>query len=469
MSTIMSSSAHLDNATWPFYTNIDFEHFGTSARELSGALLLAFTPLVTDATRPKWENYSVLNQDWIVDGEIIDGTYNPSEPPRNISTYIYRRTTRSYVPELSGLGQYSPVWQLSPAPGVDTSIVNFNLFNVPTFQRLVQFAILTRHSAISEVIDTELVFGTSAPQKGLDPQSIIVLPVFQETGNLHSTIVGHVVAVIPWGLFFQNILQAGTKGIYVVLSESCGQSFTYIINGANGTFLGNQDLHDPRYNNTYRSTEFRSYEGNLTSAANATSAASGLASHCQYTITVYPSQEYQDSFQSNRPIIFTIGVLCVFAFTSFVFVIYDCFVRRRQHKVNTVAVKSNAIVSSLFPAQVRDKLFQDDNDRKKNNTTSGGLNPFKRANVDQLQQQQQFVDENMENGDDDGDGDTPMSPLMDGFHNSNDSAPIADLFPSATVLFMDIAGFTAWSSAREPSQVFILLETIYRRYENISK
>ena len=36
--------------------------------------------------------------------------------------------------------------------------------------------------------------------------------------------------------------------------------------------------------------------------------------------------------------------------------------------------------------------------------------------------------------------------------------PIADLFPNTTVLFADIVGFTAWSSTREPSSVFILLK-----------
>lgn len=36
--------------------------------------------------------------------------------------------------------------------------------------------------------------------------------------------------------------------------------------------------------------------------------------------------------------------------------------------------------------------------------------------------------------------------------------PIADLFPKTTILFADLAGFTAWSSEREPSQVFTLLE-----------
>lgn len=47
--------------------------------------------------------------------------------------------------------------------------------------------------------------------------------------------------------------------------------------------------------------------------------------------------------------------------------------------------------------------------------------------------------------------------------------PIADLFPHCTVMFADIAGFTAWSSAREPAQVFVLLETVYQNFDAIAK
>lgn len=42
-------------------------------------------------------------------------------------------------------------------------------------------------------------------------------------------------------------------------------------------------------------------------------------------------------------------------------------------------------------------------------------------------------------------------------------------FPHTTVMFADIAGFTAWSSAREPAQVFTLLESVYRAFDKIAK
>lgn len=37
------------------------------------------------------------------------------------------------------------------------------------------------------------------------------------------------------------------------------------------------------------------------------------------------------------------------------------------------------------------------------------------------------------------------------------------------VLFADIAGFTAWSSSREPAQVFILLQAVYQAFDKVAK
>jgi Adenylate and Guanylate cyclase catalytic domain len=54
--------------------------------------------------------------------------------------------------------------------------------------------------------------------------------------------------------------------------------------------------------------------------------------------------------------------------------------------------------------------------------------------------------------------------------NEADGAqPIADLFPNCTVMFADIAGFTAWSSSREPAQVFVLLQAVYQAFDALAK
>ena len=59
--------------------------------------------------------------------------------------------------------------------------------------------------------------------------------------------------------------------------------------------------------------------------------------------------------------------------------------------------------------------------------------------------------------------------LSGGQEDDTNLAPIADLFPHCTVMFADISGFTAWSSTRDPAQVFILLQTVYQAFDKIAK
>jgi hypothetical protein len=71
---------------------------------------------------------------------------------------------------------------------------------------------------------------------------------------------------------------------------------------------------------------------------------------------------------------------------------------------------------------------------------------------------QQFL----RNHDEDLDGTDPTTV------DSRSDKPIAELFSETTVMFADIAGFTAWSSIREPAQVFTLLESIYSSFDRIA-
>jgi hypothetical protein len=54
-------------------------------------------------------------------------------------------------------------------------------------------------------------------------------------------------------------------------------------------------------------------------------------------------------------------------------------------------------------------------------------------------------------------------------HHDNTSTAIAEYFPSTTIVFADIVGFTAWSSIRDPYQVFTLLETVYDAFDSIAE
>lgn len=55
------------------------------------------------------------------------------------------------------------------------------------------------------------------------------------------------------------------------------------------------------------------------------------------------------------------------------------------------------------------------------------------------------------------------------YYESIEDEPIAEMFSNTTVIFVDIPGFTSWSSEQEPSMVFKLLETLYSAFDLIAK
>jgi class 3 adenylate cyclase len=125
------------------------------------------------------------------------------------------------------------------------------------------------------------------------------------------------------------------------------------------------------------------------------------------------------------PVIVSISVGTCFVLLILMFFVYNRVVEARQAKVLDQAVHTTAIVSSLFPKEVRDRLIkeqQEDNDK---------LGVFG-VNVESKK-------------------------------------TIAELFPNCTVLFTDISGFTAWCSTRNPDQVFVLLQAVFQRFDDIAK
>jgi hypothetical protein len=79
---------------------------------------------------------------------------------------------------------------------------------------------------------------------------------------------------------------------------------------------------------------------------------------CQYNIRIYPTKEGDEYYNDMFPLIITLTVAAVFLMTAAVFYFYDLMVERRQKVVLATAQRSTAIVSSIFPRQVRDQLLQ---------------------------------------------------------------------------------------------------------------
>ena len=110
------------------------------------------------------------------------------------------------------------------------------------------------------------------------------------------------------------------------------------------------------------------------------------------------------------------------------FLVYDWMVRRRNRKLVLKAAKSNEIMSTMFPEGIRERLLDETRTNKK------ATKDKKRGD---------FAEENEE--------------------------LLADLYPHTSIAFIDIAGFDAWSSSKEPIKVFQLLETCFGSMDKIAK
>ena len=87
---------------------------------------------------------------------------------------------------------------------------------------------------------------------------------------------------------------------------------------------------------------------------------------CPWVLSVYGTQEMEDAHITNKPIYFMLAVLAVFVFTCLAFIIYDCFVEKRQQKVMKTAVNSEKVVASLFPRAFHERLYENNNEPKSN-------------------------------------------------------------------------------------------------------
>lgn len=157
-----------------------------------------------------------------------------------------------------------------------------------------------------------------------------------------------------WQVYFEEVLPdaENAQGVVAILENTCDQAFTYAIHGSTATYIGAGDLHDPAYDDYMVSTGYGAFLGRTTSM--------GDESHCVYNVRVYPSKELEETFKTRTPLVFTIVVVFTFFFTSLFFVLHDCVIEKRQNVVMKKAVQSTTVVNTLFPAAVRNRLFEED-------------------------------------------------------------------------------------------------------------
>jgi hypothetical protein len=457
---------------WPHVSLPDFELQLEGARRLAAATTISFAPLFQESERTSWETYAVSAFVGSRSSKNSSSTYEYNHPhdefhprmaeplavyhnsgERTVEDGIYRvdegvlKSEGHSAPSI----MIAPIWQVAPFDGTTKSTVMFN-----------QMSEFSRNEAITAMVESggyvvsELFYeGTadSVHESFVAPLLALFYPIYD--GSEERNIKG----VLTFELGLESFIEAELEGtnndpLIVVLQNTCGQEFTFEVRGGMVSFLGEGDLHKNEVDLTLLETgitksTYEAFNETLTKNADIFPAAQIL---CGYKIDVHPTEAFKLEYMTNIPLFIQLGIGLLFLFISGVFISYDCMVDRRQRRVLDAAQISNAIVCSLYPAPVRARLFKEaeSTQKKQNNVfNKKGHKNMSKKTTPKLRLKKFLVTE-------------PLGNTQSSVHGiGSGTEPIADLFPSATILFADIAGFTAWSSEREPSQVFTLLETLY--------
>eukprot|EP00977_Amphora_coffeiformis_P019106 scaffold6899_cov183-Amphora_coffeaeformis.AAC.39 len=457
------------NRDWPFVTLSSFQERATTAKDLSGSLMMSFMPVVTHSNRLQWENYTLNDPDnkWYhdaIDYQEQVGLHDLDNAPpirtddpnldltSGIANYIYNfdKKTLGKATISPQAETYLPIWQSSPV--TQQSLVNQNsASNSLGAQECLRYSEVvfdgmrsskpgygSDDNPVTSEIAWLLRMADRDPTKRYEGDifTMVYFPVYSSFVSTTRETVGIMRAVIHWSRYFVDILPEATQGIVLVLEDGCSEPYTYQIDGGSVTPFGHGDLHDTKYDEYMKYATF----ADVKTISDGTE--EGMKLHfdqCTFSIRVYPSDRTVETTTTNTPIVITVSVAIVFLFTVMMFFAYDRLVERRQRILMEKAKRTHRIVASLFPKNIRDQILDDDGDLRQ-----GGLLGAKK-NL------KSFVDTGYDH------------------HQIFGQMPIADLYPEATIMFADISGFTSWSSSREPAQVFVLLQTLYQAFDEIAK
>jgi class 3 adenylate cyclase len=449
---------------WPMVTLPRFQVQTFGSTSVSRSNVIAFSPIVSEKDRQEWEQYVVDNQNLLFENERRPQRLyeNKRELQSLQHSQIYRLSSAGNSTEVDpGPGPYLPIYQVSPLHHNEATIM-YNQRSFPTRNQTLDIMLSTRRPQVSAILYPE----------STTPSSVLYFPVGTDFSN-SADIVGTTSIEFNWEDTLRQGLPLDNAGIVVVLENSYGQEYTFMVQGQQVIFMGAGDLHDAQFDDMEAPATFADFLAHT--AVNASQTANIFQDTrrqvqqqdgCLYSIRVYPTHEFHIEYVTNRPILCSVGAAMVFVFCTAIFFLYEWLAGRQYGVVMETLARSSAIVHSLFPETVRDRMLLDA-ERNLNRPTrrrASGTDGLIRHRFSYVH------------------GDTPRKKLLSflkgstyskmddpELQTSSTSEPIADFFPNTTVMFADIAGFTAWSSDREPSEVFHLLETVWAAFDAIAR
>jgi hypothetical protein len=274
--------------SWPYVTvpSDEFDAHSTHVTSLSLEHVMWTAPIVKDLK--SWENYT---------GSLITISNVRTHP----TPFMYGSDGK--IP-ITGAGPFTPIHQIYRSPyhvaTVNESIVNFDTSSDAGIKEAIDSATNLRKYVLSRLLPLPIVRDTySHIFDATEPLSIAVEPVFMSFLN-NSNIVAYIHTIFEWKFFFSSF--KGEEGsIMCYVENTCGDHFSFLVDTNMTTFFGTEDVHEARFDDVSVTLTI-----GLDDAGDSYTEHVRGAGLCIFTLTVYPTAEFRQAYNSYSGLFATI-------------------------------------------------------------------------------------------------------------------------------------------------------------------
>ena len=238
---------------FPYLAIKSFEAKAYEARQQAKFLTIVYAPIVTSETT--WLAFSKENRNWIQESKYtydqLEPGYNrASEPlPLPLDDVVWSFSDQNTLTQRKGRGIFAPSFMISPPPVISNSTYeNIDLFSNTACKEVSVAAVTLNDSVfagfsndftawVDGILGAEhhqMIHDSLHPESRTNrfshPHTLTAQPVYDSLSR-ETKVVGYLFSVFAWDSIFVNLLPEGINGIIVVIRNTCGEFYTYVLNG----------------------------------------------------------------------------------------------------------------------------------------------------------------------------------------------------------------------------------------------
>ena len=289
--------AESNNADWPFFYVPKFEKYALDYMKLSRAEYVGVNNIVLHDQRDKFINFTTEHyQDWTKEGHMIrHGNLEMlNTDPAKYNQFISGKTPEgTWVPDIER-DSYFVRTTTSPPPRAYGPVTNMNVGSIASNQALMEKVVKLRNQTLAspvkpfEGIPPDEHVGFHTDDLAAHPHNFFHHPVRKIANDYNSGVVAIVNTAVAWDVAMRNLLPDNVQGLFVIVKNSCDQSYTYEVVGKDAIYMGEGDLHLEKFDDL-------EVEVNL--ALHTHPSLEADEHHCEYRIV---SEENTNEFGQQR-------------------------------------------------------------------------------------------------------------------------------------------------------------------------